>query len=99
MLHKLAELGSKPICADFDVGAFRQSLQLPECFKQDLLRLLKLKNGFYAFESALHVFPFSDIDVYEQQDLLRWNSPDLWKSLYGADAEGLFCFAEDVFGY
>jgi hypothetical protein len=56
-------------------------------------------DGFYAFESALHVFPFSMIDCNNQQDLLRWNSPDLWRHKYGPDADNLFFFAEDIFGY
>lgn len=61
-----------------------------------LLQLLWARNGFYAFESALHVFPLSD--QTEELSLEMWNSSTLWRSAYGKLANGALFFAEDVFG-
>jgi hypothetical protein len=63
----------------------------------DLYELLAQKNGFYAFESALHVFPSARLGV-PGRSLEEWNSPTLWKQSYGELLPpGLF-FAEDIFG-
>ncbi len=98
-LDKLTTLGSKAIAAEIKPDEVREWLNLPLQQKEELLYLLGLKNGFYAFESALHVFPFSMIDCNNRQDLLRWNAPGLWRCEYGSDAENLFFFAEDILGY
>lgn len=55
------------------------------------------QNGFYAFESALHVFP--DRSTGSELGLDQWNSPQLWRAKYEDMAEGLFFFAEDIFGF
>ncbi len=57
---------------------------------------LRKSNGFYAFETALHCFPAGTGDA--PMSLEIWNSPELWRHEYGTIAEGLFFFAEDVFG-
>jgi hypothetical protein len=62
----------------------------------DLLELLRLRNGFYAFEGALHVLPWGQPSGV--MNLEAWNSRDLWTHEYGGLAEGLFFFAEDAFG-
>src|SRR5207247_2382604 len=98
-LEKLAGLGSAPLAPKSDLSDGQQWLPLSARHKDPLLYLLSLRNGFYAIESALHVFPFSMLDCCNRQDLLRWNAPDLWKYAYSLDDDGLFCFAEDVFGY
>jgi len=64
--------------------------------QQELAELLRHKNGFFAFESALHVFPVGT--VREGYDIQRWNSDDLWRAEYGDMARGLLFFAEDIFG-
>ena len=61
-----------------------------------LLDMLGLKNGFYAFESALHVLP-SHSNEYEF-GLDEWNSGALWRHEYGKMVDGCLFFAEDVFG-
>ena len=58
--------------------------------------LLDQRNGFYAFESALHVF--ADGSVPDEIPLRDWNSPTLWRDRYSGLADGHFFFAEDVFG-
>ena len=58
--------------------------------------MLALKNGFYAFELALHVFPAQSCDQHIGLDL--WNSETLWRSAYGEVTNGCGFFAEDIFG-
>lgn len=60
----------------------------------ELLQLLQEKNGFYAFEAALHVFPISSPNF---MSLEEWNSDSLWRAGYRDLAEGLLFFAEDIF--
>jgi hypothetical protein len=61
----------------------------------ELWALLTARNGFYAFERALHVFPSGGPGV---QTLEHWNAPDAWRSHYRDLADGCVFFAEDVFG-
>ncbi len=58
--------------------------------------MLNRKNGFYAFESALHVFPHTQ-NLSPGRSLEEWNSDSLWRERYGKLAEGLLFFAEEVF--
>ena len=62
----------------------------------ELPTLLRQKNGFYAFESALHVFAAASFE--REMTLSRWNSHGLRRNGYGGLAEGCLFFAEDVFG-
>lgn len=62
-----------------------------------VIDLHRAKNGFYAFESALHVFPFGKADGI--MDIEQWNSEDLWRNEYQGLADGYLFFAEDAFGY
>jgi hypothetical protein len=61
----------------------------------ELLCMLKSKNGFYAFESALHVFPLTNASV-EGASLVEWNSDSLWRGDFGDLTAGLMFFAENV---
>jgi hypothetical protein len=61
----------------------------------ELLRMLERKNGFYAFESALHVFPLTS-EVVHGASLAEWNSDSLWRNDYGDLTVGLLFFAEDI---
>ncbi|MDV6333225.1 SMI1/KNR4 family protein [Asticcacaulis sp. 201] len=69
---------------------------VPTKLSSELRKLLELKNGFYAFEQALHVLPSKS--VAESCGLDSWNDPSLWISNYKGLADGCFFFAEDVFG-
>jgi hypothetical protein len=60
-----------------------------------LAPLLALKNGFYAFESALHVLPLRPISGRGLDD---WNSAQGWRADYQGLADDAVFFAEDVFG-
>jgi hypothetical protein len=63
----------------------------------DWCGLLAVRNGFYSFESALHVFPSRSNARHFGLD--EWNSRDLWRREYARlmDEDMLFV-AEDVFG-
>jgi len=58
--------------------------------------ILSKKNGFYAFESALHFYGTGNnrMDI----DLIQWNSEDLWINWYKDLRPVGICFAEDLFG-
>jgi hypothetical protein len=61
----------------------------------ELMQMLERRNGFYAFESALHVFPCSS-DPAAGMNFKLWNSNSLWRSHYQDLAAGLLFFAEDM---
>lgn len=63
----------------------------------ELFQMLTSKNGFYAFEQALHVLPTAS-DVTDTMTLEDWNSDTLWRSAYDDLTKDLFFFAEDIFG-
>jgi hypothetical protein len=91
-MERLAALGSNalgPTVTEADIS------HLP-CL---LARFLAVKNGFYAFESALHVFPASGVISKREITVEEWNRPSLWRGSYGrcVDVDHFF-FAEDIFG-
>jgi hypothetical protein len=63
---------------------------------QELLEMLRARNGFYAFFSALHVLPLGKTEG--KVDLETWNAEALWRDAYAHLATGCLFFAEDVFG-
>lgn len=70
--------------------------RLAGALAEELLELLWARNGFYAFESALHVFPATTSK--EVIGLDRWNSLQGWRSDYGDLSQGCLFFAEDLVG-
>ncbi|MEU5260405.1 hypothetical protein [Amycolatopsis sp. NPDC021455] len=88
-MKRLVEIASKPI-------GLAQADEVAEG-ANDLRGLLGQKNGFYAFESALHVFP-SGAPRVPGYSLQEWNAPDLWLASYGRLAPAALFFAEDLFG-
>src|SRR5271165_3386258 len=78
-------LASKPVA----MPEFLQAYALgPE-----LVHMLQQRNGFYAFEAALHVFPLT---TDPGTGLEAWNAGPLWRDVYEDLAEGLLFFAEDI---
>ncbi|WP_089907119.1 SMI1/KNR4 family protein [Leifsonia sp. 21MFCrub1.1] len=61
----------------------------------ELVELLRSRNGFYAFESALHVW---GVGAVEGEDLREWNRESLWRYAFNGLDRGLTFFAEDIFG-
>lgn len=72
------------------------SRRLAGVLLDELMYLLVRKNGFYAFESALHVFSSNSCDLDVGVDC--WNNSSLWRSEYDDMANGCLFFAEDLFG-
>lgn len=62
----------------------------------ELASMLARRNGFYAFESALHVRA-STMTVNEH-GLDEWNRPDLWRDAYPGLGDEWFFFGEDALG-
>jgi hypothetical protein len=78
-------LSSKPssfpaVLREYDLGS-------------ELFQMLEQKNGFYAFEYALHVFPLT---TDPEAGLEGWNAESLWRKEYEDLAQGLLFFAEDI---
>jgi hypothetical protein len=92
-LQKLLSISSDPL-ADA-AGSAEIALLIPDS-GSDLASALALKNGFYAFESALCVFPVARSDA--AYDIATWNAPSLWKQDYELFPENCLCFAESIFG-
>lgn len=61
-----------------------------------LAALLCERNGFYAFEGALHVFPA--VSSLQSVGLDDWNHPSLWRSTFPDLSSTWVCFAQDIFG-
>ncbi len=90
-VQKLLSLGSEALA--------QLPEDMPPVFKSwklgpELFAMLREKNGFYAFESALHVFP---VTSDPGSGLEGWNSESLWRQEYKEFADGLLFFGEDVF--
>ncbi|GGM89423.1 hypothetical protein GCM10010106_41060 [Thermopolyspora flexuosa] len=85
-LRRLAELGSAPLG-----GPLQEQNGVPNILRP----LLLMKNGFYAFESSLHVYPWGGGPGSGE----FWNDPRLWREEYGDAVAGLTFFAEDAFGF
>lgn len=86
-LDDLLGAGSPPI------GQRSAPLDAPA---EGLAELLHRRDGFYAFESALHVLPAHSVG--EHLGLDAWNSPELWRSSYDDLTDAWCFFAEDIFG-
>jgi hypothetical protein len=67
-----------------------------ERFVTDLTILLSQRNGLYAFESALHVFPGHSGPL--ERSIHEWNDRALWIDEYQGLADDCVFFAEDIFG-
>jgi hypothetical protein len=95
-LEKLLSIASDPLIARQPRDIDREVMMSYGPLGEQLLSLLAEKNGFYAFEGALHVFPASDESI--PQNLLDWNQDRSWRSHYGGLTDGALFFGEDLFG-
>jgi hypothetical protein len=92
-VEKLLSVSSEPLAQTPPVN--------PELLKNyplgpELISMLERKNGFYAFESALHVFPLTSGSAPGATHA-QWNSDTLWRNDYGDLTVGLLFFAENIF--
>src|SRR5882672_10396448 len=93
-LDRLLSIASSPLRPS--IPEMPQSLTARNDRTSELYAMLSKINGFFAFESALHVFP---LGFGEGLDLESWNSWSLWRSEYEGLPADLFFFAEDGFGH
>src|SRR5438105_744252 len=95
-VEKLLSIGSEPLSRQkviINLLDFSRHGEIGD----ELRTLLDQKNGFYAFESALHVFPAAPFE--KEMTLGRWNSFGLWRHEYGDLVDdSLLFFGEDAFG-
>lgn len=83
-LKKLLEISSKPILEDYHI---EMNIGKGCKIANELKEILEVKNGFYAFEGALHFFSSKEHKNY-----------NIWKKSYKGLADDIFCFGEDAFG-
>ena len=94
-IEKLIGVGSQALSGTHPILPTGRS-GLAGALADELIDLLKKKNGFYAFESALHIMPAQSCKP--EIGLVDWNSQQLWIHEYQGMAGGLLFFAEDIFG-
>jgi len=92
---KLLSNASSPL-SEREPEILGQSRRLAGTLADQLLGMLLQRNGFYALESALHVF--STHSSPHEISICDWNEDALWRSAYNGLADGCLFFAEDVFG-
>lgn len=96
LLQKLVDVAGDALSpAEVMAGDIANSSLTDEAMAS-LLELLRYRNGFYAFESALHVFPAQSNS--DEIGLMEWNASELWLREYQGLADDCFFFAEDIFG-
>lgn len=91
-LSKLVSLASDPLSLE----RAQFSAPIGVCGEQ-LGALLRTRNGFYGFESALVVRPSCSSAGSVEIGLEEWNEPKTWIGLYGQMPSAVY-FAEDLFG-
>jgi hypothetical protein len=62
----------------------------------ELAGLLAHVNGFATFNYGLQVFRSGPVGLGPELEV--WNAPDTWRHTYGTLTDGLFFFAQDLFG-
>jgi len=95
-LQELLDAGKEALLPVCERGRLSELLADAPAGARALGDLLSIKNGFYAFESALLVRPLTHRGV--PLGIAEWNAPVLWKYEYEGSLDGFLCFAEDVFG-
>jgi hypothetical protein len=99
LTSKLFSIASDPIVSEAVQGKFLVQLHERGGRFRELVELLSVKNGFYAFEAALHVFPHVESSLQSEAiGVEAWNEHGLWKNWYQSLLDNCFCFAEDAFG-
>lgn len=88
-LRKLLSLATQSLGTSFASGVIVETPVPDDSTLKELYSTLRQRDGFYAFESALHFYSM----VY----LNAWNKSEGWRSLYDLPDELTF-FAEDIFG-
>jgi hypothetical protein len=93
-IEKLLSIASEPLAPDSVEGLAGRP---PSKRLEELHKLLSVRNGFYAFEGALHVLPWV-AEPSQHMSIQRWNEESLWRGWYQGQVDNLLFFAEDAFG-
>lgn len=94
-IEKLTSIASQGISGDLNIKEAASSNLFSSPLGKSLMQFLDIKNGFFAFESALHVYPFCR-GVFP--NLAEWNSETGWRAKYNNLSSDLIFFAQDIFG-
>lgn len=92
-LEKLLRIASEPRLPRCDERLHALPSGVDKSLVAELTRVLGHKNGFFAFESALHVFHHGS---GSGTNLVDWNATDGWRRFYTKLPEALLFFAQDV---
>src|SRR5579871_5341261 len=95
-LSRLLSHGSNALSDAPSDSAVEGSLKPHGSIGAELTHLLRRRNGFYCFNSALLVRPFSRED--DPLGIVQWNARALWREEFGVDTGNALFFAEDLFG-
>lgn len=95
-IQKLLSISSSKI-SEFIPQIDESTKNMLGSLSDEFCSLLSVKNGFYAFESALHFFPATQLDR-SIIDVNYWNSTSLWRNEYSTSIKDYLFFAEDIFG-
>ena len=93
-IDKLLSISGEGIC-ESKPQINKSSKDMLGALNDEFYKFLSVKNGFYAFESALHVFPATNDYI---PNLNLWNSSELWRNEYSSSTKHYLFFAEDIFG-
>ena len=86
-IEKLCSISSDAIVSEYTpIGLVEKHYALST--------ILKKKNGFFAFEGALHFYPTAGDEI----SIESINGEREWIVEYDGLADGLFFFAQDIFG-
>jgi hypothetical protein len=96
-IEKLLSIAGKPLIATLP-SRTSSIFDSVSDLTNELYNILVRKNGFFAFESALHFFPLGLSELTDIIDLESWNSINLWRKNYISLPSECIFFAEDVFG-
>ena len=94
-ISKLLSFCSNGLAKPLDEFFGRSKFEFLSNFPQ-YVSLLRMRNGFFGFESALHLFPGTHDN--NNIDVFTWNEEKLWRNSYDGMTDGHFFFAEDAFG-
>ena len=93
---KLLSVSGDAIASPVGLDECIQYLDRYGGFGSELGELLSVRNGFYAFESALLIRPLRHQS--KPSGVVEWNDPASWKGQFIDDLADVLFFAEDVFG-
>lgn len=95
-LYKLLSISSSSL-SNHKPEISEKMRELAGSLADDLVIMLCQRNGFYAFERSLHVFPTHS--SYNEIGLDDWNDDSLWRSRYNHLSYQCLFFGQDIFGH